>query len=103
MYTSEVPDLRFEWDETKNRANKRKHRVSFEEAQTAFYDDWAILIEDDDSEEPEERFVLLGMSAGLRTLVVCHCFREDDGIIRIISARRADRQERRDYETRWPR
>ena len=75
--------------------------MSFEEAQTVFYDDWAILVEDDDADEQEDRFVLLGMSAGLRTLVVCHCFREEDKIIRIISARRADRYERRDYETRW--
>ncbi len=98
-----MADLRFEWDEAKNRSNQRKHRVSFEEAQTVFYDDWAILVEDEDANEPEERFVLLGMSAGLRTLVVCHCYRESDETIRIISARRADRQERRDYETRWKR
>jgi uncharacterized DUF497 family protein len=102
-YTGTVLDLRFESDEAKNRANGRKYGVSFEEAQTVFYDDYAILLEDDDPEEPEERFVLLGMSAGMRTLVVCHCFREDDEIIRIISARRADRYERRDYETRWKR
>lgn len=75
--------------------------MSFEEARTVFYDDWAILIEDEDASETEERFVLLGMSTGLRALVVCHCFREDDNVIRIISARRADRRERRDYETRW--
>jgi len=98
-----MSDLRIEWDEAKNRANKRKHRVSFEEAQTVFYDDRAILIEDNDPEEPEERFLLLGMSSGLRTLVVCHCYRQDDALIRIISARRANRQERRDYEMRWKR
>ena len=98
-----MPDLRIDWDDSKNTSNRRKHGVSFEEAQTVFYDDWAILIEDDDPDEPEERFLLLGMSSGLRTLVVCHCYREDDEIIRIISARRADRQERRDYEARWRR
>ncbi len=92
-----MPDLRIEWDEAKNRSNKRKHGVSFEEAQTVFYDDSAILVEDDDPEEPEERFVLLGMSAGLRTLVVCHCYRENDREIRIISARKADKEEQRDY------
>jgi len=96
-----VSDLRFEWDEEKNRANQRKHGVSFEEAQTVFYDDRARLIEDPDEEE--DRFVLLGMSAGLRTLVVCHCFREDDKTIRIISARKAHREERRDYERGWKR
>ena len=96
-----MSDLRFEWDEEKNRANQRKHGVSFEEAQTVFYDDRARLIEDPDEEE--DRFVLLGMSAGLRTLVVCHCFREDDKTIRIISARKAHREERRDYERGWKR
>ncbi len=103
MYARVVSGLRFEWDEAKNRTNKRKHRVSFEEAQTVFYDDWAILVEDNDADEQEDRFVLLGMSARLRTLVVCHCFCEEDEIIRIISARRAGRYERRDYETRWKR
>ena len=98
-----MPDPRIEWDEAKNTSNKRKHGVSLEEAQTVFYDDWAILIEDGDPDEPEERFLLLGMSAGLRTLVVCHCYREDDEIIRMISGRLADRQERRDYDTRWRR
>lgn len=65
-----MPDLRIEWDEAKSASNQRKHGISFDEARTVFYDDWAILIEDDDPDEPEERFLLLGMSAGLRTLVV---------------------------------
>ena len=95
-----MPDLRFEWNERKNAANKRKHGVSFEEAQTVFYDDRALFAEDPD-EEDEDRFVLLGLSAGLRTLVVCHCYRESDEIIRIISARKAHREERRDYDRRW--
>jgi hypothetical protein len=95
-----MPDLRFEWDERKNTANRRKHGVSFEEAEFVFYDDRAILTEDPDEEE-EDRFILLGLSAGLRTLVVCHCYREDDSVIRIISARKAHREERRDYEARW--
>ena len=98
-----MPDLRIQWDANKNASNKRKHGVSFEEAQTVFYDDWAILITDEDAADSEERFLLLGMSAGLKILVVCHCYREDDEVIRIISARRADRQERRDYEARWQR
>ena len=96
-----VHNLRFEWDERKNRENQRKHRVSFEEAQTVFYDDSAILADDDDPEEPEQRFVLLGLSAGMRALVVCHCHRENDEVIRIISARRANKAERANYETRW--
>jgi uncharacterized DUF497 family protein len=95
-----MPDLRFEWDERKNASNRRKHGVSFEEAETVFYDDRAIFRNDPDKEE-DDRFILLGLSAGLRTLVVCHCYREGDSVIRIISARKAHREERRDYDTRW--
>lgn len=93
--------LRFEWDERKNAANQRKHDVSFEEAQTVFYDDRALLMKDPDESDQEERFILLGMSPALRTLVVCHCYREGDAVIRIISARKANRSERRQYEERW--
>jgi uncharacterized DUF497 family protein len=95
-----VPDLRFEWDPRKDAANQRKHGISFAEAQTVFLDDRALLIEDPDDEN-EDRFVLIGLSAALRTVVVCHCYREEDSVIRIISARRAHREERRDYEERW--
>jgi len=94
-----VPDLRFEWDPRKNAANKRKHGVSFEEAETAFYDDRALLADDPDDEE--DRFVLLGLSLSLRMLLVCHAYREEDSVIRIISARKANRQERAEYERRW--
>jgi len=97
-----APVLRFEWDETKNTENKHKHRISFEEAQTVFYDERAVLIEDEDVDD-EERFLLLGLSATLRVLVVCHCYRAKDQVIRLISARRANRTERRDYEARWRR
>ena len=95
--------LRFEWDEAKNAENQRKHRVSFEEARTVFYDDWGVLIEDENEAEEEERFVLIGTSARLRVLVVSHCYRARDQVIRLISARRADRTEHRDYERRWKR
>ena len=94
-----MAELRFEWDERKNTANQRKHGVSFEEAQTVFYDDRALLLEDPD--EAEDRFVLLGLSLALRTLVVCHCYREEDEVLRIISARKANRSERAQYEQRW--
>ena len=96
-----MSDLTFEWDNRKNVANRRKHGVSFEEAQTVFYDDRAVLREDPDDEQEEDRFLLLGLSAGLKTLVVCHCYREADDVIRIISARKAHREERRDYDKRW--
>ena len=90
-------ELRFVWDEKKNRANQRKHRVSFEEAQTAFYDEHATVYFDPDHSDDEDRFVLLGMSFKLRVLVVCHCYRENDTLIRIISARKADKLEEADY------
>jgi uncharacterized DUF497 family protein len=98
-----VSELHFEWDERKDRTNRRKHGVSFEEAKTVFSDDRALLIDDPDHSEDEERFVLLGLSSSLRTLVVCHCYRRGGDIIRIITARKADRQERAKYNERWRR
>ncbi|MHB8877157.1 MAG: BrnT family toxin, partial [Myxococcaceae bacterium] len=93
----------FEWDETKSKANHRKHGVSFEEAQTVFADEFGLLIHDPDHSDQEDRFVILGLSSGLRTLVVCHCYRDEDDVIRIISARKADRRERALYsEGRQP-
>jgi uncharacterized protein len=96
-----MAELRFAWDPRKNASNRRKHGVAFEEAQTAFYDERAVVIDDPDHSEDEARFVLLGLSSTLRLLVVCHCVRESQGEIRIISARKADRGERADYEERW--
>ena len=95
--------LRFEWDRAKSAANKQKHAVSFEEAETVFFDDWGVLIEDGHDRDEEPRFVLIGTSAALRVLVVSHCYRARDQVIRLISARRADRSERKTYETRWKR
>lgn len=89
--------LRFVWDERKNLANQRKHGVSFEEAETAFHDENAKVYFDPDHSEDEDRFILLGMSLQLRLLVVCHCYREGESVVRIISARRADKREERDY------
>jgi uncharacterized DUF497 family protein len=96
-----VGDIQFQWDESKHAENVRKHGVAFDEARTVFHDDRALLIADPDHSDDEDRFVLIGMSLSLRTLVVCHCYREDDEIIRIISARKANRMERGDYERRW--
>ncbi len=93
--------LRFEWDDRKNAQNIRKHGVSFEEAQTVFFDENAVVIADPDHSEHEERFVLLGLSGLLRVLVVCHCYRRRGNVIRLISARRANQKERREYEARW--
>jgi len=100
-YTVRVSTLRFEWDERKNKTNRRKHGVSFEEAQTTFADEHGLLIDDPEHSDAEDRFVLLGMSSALRVLIVCHCYRSGGDVIRIISARRADRQEQADYSERW--
>jgi uncharacterized DUF497 family protein len=89
-----------EWDERKNRSNQRKHGISFEEAETVFLDDNALLIDDPDHSEDELRFVLLGFSVALHLLVVCHCDRSDGEVIRIISARKADSSERVLYTRR---
>ncbi len=92
-----MDDLSIEWDERKNRTNKRKHGVSFEEAQTVFLDEQAIRYFDPDHSGAEDRFIMLGISFRLRVLLVCHCYRADDAVIRIISARKANREEARAY------
>jgi len=92
-----MDELSFEWDERKNRANIKKHGVSFDEARTVFYDENATHFFDPDHSEDEDRFILLGISFNLRNLVVCHCFRESETVVRIISARKADRDEESEY------
>ena len=92
-----MSELRFEWDEQKNRANQRKHGVSFEEARTVFFDQQAVEFYDDEYGQIEDRFLLLGVSAKMRILMVCHCLREGGDVIRVISARKATRNEQRDY------
>ncbi len=89
--------LHIEWDEKKSRANQKKHGVSFEEARTVFYDESAIQFYDPDHSDEEDRFILLGLSFKPQVLVVCHCFRESETLVRIISARRADKDEEREY------
>ena len=95
-------EVRFEWDPRKSRANRTKHGVSFEEARTAFLDENARIIPDEEHSIEEDRFVLLGLSIALKLLVVCHCYRESDQVIRIISARRATASERREYARYLP-
>jgi uncharacterized DUF497 family protein len=93
--------LHIEWNPRKNAANKRKHGVSFEEASTVFGDERALLLDDPDHSDEEDRFILLGLSASLNRLVVCHCYREAEDVICIISARKANRPERTEYADRW--
>ena len=91
--------IKFEWDAAKSAANVRKHGVSFEEAKSVFYDEFAIQFYDSENSELEEdQFLLLGQSSESRILLVCHCERDSGNTIRIISARKATRKERRFYE-----
>ena len=92
-----MENLIFEWDPDKDVSNQGKHGVSFEEAKTVFTDQFARMIADPDHSQEEDRFILLGMSIYSKLLVVCRCIRTDE-VIRIISARKADKQERRIYE-----
>ena len=85
--------IRFEWNQPKAAANLMKHGVSFEEAQSVFFDEFAIQFFDDEHSTGEDRFILLGMSSNARMLIVCHCERESGELIRIISARRATKRE----------
>jgi uncharacterized protein len=88
-----MSELRFVWDPKKAHANRSKHGVSFEEARSVFYDEYAVEFYDDKHSNWEDRFLLLGLSSQLRLLLVCHCHREDGGIIRIVSARKATQTE----------
>ena len=97
VYNVHMSDINFVWDEAKNRENKRRHGVSFEEAQTVFLDEKAVRYYDPDHSSEEDRYIMLGMGFKLRVLVVCHCYRDDNAIIRIISARKANKKEKAVY------
>ena len=92
-----MKELKFEWDVKKDRGNTKKHGVTFDEAKTVFYDEYAIEFYDPEHSEDEDRFILLGNSFKLNTLVVCHCFKEEETKVRIISARKAGKQEQKAY------
>ena len=89
--------LEFEWEDKKEKANTIKHGVSFDEARSVFYDEYAIQFYDPEYSESEDRFLLLGTSFKLKAHVVCHCFRQEETIVRIISARKADKDEEHVY------
>jgi len=90
-------EICFEWDENKNKKNRSKHNISFEEALTVFEDEEALVIDDPDHSDVEERFIILGLSKKANLLVVCHCYRASDTVIRIISARKATTIEAKQY------
>ena len=87
----------FEWDEEKNKINQKKHGISFEEAKTVFYDETAVLFDDPEHSQEEERFILIGMSERANVCIVCHCYRQSEKVIRIISARKATKKEEKIY------
>ena len=93
-----MKEVEFIWDEKKNAANIKKHGIDFQEAATVFFDDYAILFDDPDHSQDEERFLILGFSYRLRLLIVCHCYRKNEKVIRLISARKATNNERKWYE-----
>jgi uncharacterized DUF497 family protein len=92
-----MSNIRFEWDANKAAANQRKHGVTFDEARTVFFDENAKLINDPDHSDDEDRFVMLGLSSNFRFVLVCHCYREQGNVIRIISARKASTKESKQY------
>ena len=93
--------ITFEWDNQKASANVEKRGVSFDEASTVFYDPHALVIDDEEHSLDEDRFIIVGLSSVARVLTVCHCYREANEVVRIISARRATRNEEREYWRRW--
>ena len=89
--------MRFEWDENKNQINQQKHGISFEEAQTVFFDDYAILFDDPDHSIGEERFLIIGVTENEKVCIVSHCYKDKGNVIRIISARPATKKEKKTY------
>lgn len=89
--------MKFDWDQAKANANSKKHGVTFEEARTVFFDEFAVQFFDEDHSSEEERFLLLGLSSEAKLLLVCHCEREQEDVIRIISARKATKREAAHY------
>lgn len=92
--------IQFEWDENKNQKNQHKHGISFQEAKTVFYDEEALVIDDPEHSETEDRFIILGLSNKANLLIVCHCYRASDTVIRLISARKATKKES-EYYGKW--
>jgi len=97
MYNVHMKNLKFEWDKKKDKANIKNHGISFADARTTFYDEHALQFFDPDHSDEEDRFILLGTNHKLNTLVVCHCFKETETLVRIISARKADKDESDTY------
>ena len=93
--------IKFEWDENKNRTNPQKHGISFDEAKTVFYDENAILFDDPEHSREEERFLIIGVTTNEKICIVSHCYKDNDKKIRLISARKATKSERKTYLENW--
>lgn len=93
-----MDELLFEWNPKKDQTNQKKHGISFEEAKSVFYDDGAIQFWDEEHSDLEDRFLLLGRSSKMRILLIVHCFREPESVIRIISVRKATKTESKQYQ-----
>ena len=93
--------IKFEWDENKNRINQHKHGISFEDAKTVFYDENAMLFDDPEHSREEERFLIIGITDREKICIVSHCYRDQEGTIRIISAREATKNEKKTYTEGW--
>ena len=100
-YNIIMDELKFQWDENKNDINKKKHGLSFETAREVFFDDAAILFDDPDHSDYEERFLIIGMIRSSKICIVSHCYREPGNVIRIISAREATKAEKKIYREGW--
>ena len=93
-----MKNINFTWDDNKAKINIAKHKISFDEAQTAFDDSNARLIYDPDHSEDEDRFILLGLSGKLKILTVIHCYKDNENTIRLISARKSTKKEEKQYK-----
>lgn len=101
MYNVIIKSIQFTWDENKNEINKKKHGISFEEATEVFSDGNAILFDDPDHSLEEDRFLIIGAIKSSKICIVSHCYKDDDNIIRLISAREATKRERTVYQKGW--
>ena len=90
--------VEFEWDENKNQENIKKHGISFEEARTVFREEGTVIAFDENHSTDEDRFLIIGFSIKLNLLIVCHCYRQNNTIVRIISARKVTKSEAKEYE-----
>jgi len=96
--TYELQGQIFEWDRDKHLSNIRKHGITFKVAAKAFFDPNAVTVDDDEHSQEEDRFILIGMNEHDKMITVCHCYRDDGNVVRIISARPPNQYEKQVYD-----